>query len=238
MENKKISDTTIEALTRNFFKESFQYGFKYEDYLKFVNILLEYAISKKNGNGVSNSEREKNVSIPKDEVVSFPINTPNLIIREIQSELDFELINEWSKDEFGRYFLLSILNSENCHLENLLYSPKHKHGIICTKDNTPIGIVSFLNIDRAHNKAELRKLIGNAEFRARGFGKEATRYWIKYGFSKLGLKKIYLNTIDTNIHNIKINEEMGFKVEGILRNEVMIDNKTHDVLRMGLLIEE
>ena len=55
---------------------------------------------------------------------------------------------------------------------------------------------------------------------------------------KLELKKIYLNTIDTNIHNIRINEKMGFKVEGILRDEALVDGVTHDILRMGLIAEE
>ena len=41
MEKSKIPDTTIEALTRNFFKESLNYGFKYEDYLKFVAQMTE-----------------------------------------------------------------------------------------------------------------------------------------------------------------------------------------------------
>jgi len=31
---------------------------------------------------------------------------------------------------------------------------------------------------------------------------------------------------------------IGFKVEGILRNETLIDGVVHDVLRMGLLAEE
>ena len=41
-----------------------------------------------------------------------------------------------------------------------------------------------------------------------------------------------------NIGNIKLNEELGFQVEGILRNEVYFDDQYHDILRMGMLIEE
>jgi len=94
--------------------------------------------------------------------------------------------------------------------------------------------MAFLNYDRKYKKAELRKLIGVPKLRGKGLGKEATKYWIQYGFTELGLNKIYLNTVDTNIRNIKLNEELGFKVEGILRNEILIDGNYHDVLRMGL----
>jgi len=70
--------------------------------------------------------------------------------------------------------------------------------------------------------------------RSKGFAKEATKLWIHYGITKLGLKKIYLNTLYTNIRNISLNEELGFKIEGILRNEVFFDERYHDVSRMGL----
>ena len=50
-------------------------------------------------------------------------------------------------------------------------------------------------------------------------------------------KKVYLRTVETNIRNIKLNEELGFKVEGILRNEVILNNAYYDVLRMGLVFE-
>jgi RimJ/RimL family protein N-acetyltransferase len=58
--------------------------------------------------------------------------------------------------------------------------------------------------------------------------------WVGYGLGALGLKKIYLNTLSTHIGNIKISEQLGLQVEGILRNEVLIDGVYRDVLRMGL----
>jgi len=237
MEKSKIPDTTIEALTRNFFKESFEYGFKYEDYLKYVNVLLDYAINTKNKHSNTKAYRDGSIAINNNENLKLPIVAENIIIRDA-IEADMKFIDEWQKDKFGRYFLLSMTNSQDSIVENLINSRNNKFGIITLKNKIPIGVVAFLNIDKVHRKAELRKLIGAPEHRALGYGKEATRYWIKYGFQKLNLKKIYLNTIDTNIHNIKINEEMGFKVEGILRNEAIVDGVARDVLRMGLLLDD
>jgi RimJ/RimL family protein N-acetyltransferase len=236
MEKSKIPDTTIEALTRNFFKESLDYGFQYEDYLKFVNILLDHAISNK-GNGIVPKEKEKDY-IESLEIPTMPLSTKNLIIRKFDLLKDCEIISNWMNDSFGRYFLLTMSNSKHGAIEELIHSNSNDLGIITLKDNKPIGVVAFLNKDETHSKAELRKLIGVPEYRALGYGKEATKYWIEYGFKNLGLKKIYLNTIDTNIHNIRINEKMGFKVEGILRDEAIIDGVPHDVLRMGLLFDE
>ena len=120
-------------------------------------------------------------------------------------------------------------------IENLISLEKNILGVITLKDGKPIGTVAFLNHDTDNHKAELRKIIGDPEYRGKGYGKEATKYWIKYGFERLKLKKIYLNTTDTNFHNIRINEELGFKVEGILRDEILFDGIPHDVLRMGLV---
>ncbi len=125
--------------------------------------------------------------------------------------------------------------------EKLIEDDLNIIGVITLLDQTPIGIMAYLDFDSIQHKAELRKLIGEPGMRGRGFGKEATKLWIQYGTQGLELKKIYLNTLNTNIRNIKLNEELGFKVEGILRNETLIDGKYHDVLRMGLwngLIEE
>ena len=41
--------------------------------------------------------------------------------------------------------------------------------------------------------------------------------------------------MDTNIKNININSHFGFNLEGLLYNEVSVDDVFHDVIRMGLL---
>ncbi len=233
MSPAKIPDTTIEALTRNFYKESIEYGFQYEDYLKFVNILLEYAIEFKNGN----TELKKKVLIDNEmdsKNFALPIETNNLIIRKCELDVDRTIINDWSKDKYGRFFLLSMTSVKHFTVDQILKDESNILAVITDKDNLPIGLMAYLNYDNEYKKAELRKLIGVPKLRGKGLGKEATKYWIQYGFKELGLNKIYLNTVDTNIRNIKLNEELGFKVEGILRNEVLIDGAYHDVLRMGL----
>ncbi len=90
----------------------------------------------------------------------------------------------------------------------------------------------------AQQKAELRKLIGDPRIRGKGLAKEATRLSIQYGLTTLDLRKIYVNTLNTNLANMRLNEDLGFLVEGILRGEAVVDGRRHDVLRMGLLRSE
>ena len=94
--------------------------------------------------------------------------------------------------------------------------------------------MAFLDIDTVQRRAELRKLIGDDSERGKGYAEEATALWVAYGHERLGLEKIYLSTLQTHLRNIRLNESIGFRTEGVLRNEILLGNERHDVLRMGL----
>jgi diamine N-acetyltransferase len=70
--------------------------------------------------------------------------------------------------------------------------------------------------------------------RGKGYAEEATRLWVEYGLRRLSLEKIYVSTLQNHIPNIRLNESVGFRVEGVLRQEVLLNGVRHDVLRMGL----
>jgi diamine N-acetyltransferase len=100
-------------------------------------------------------------------------------------------------------------------------------------DKTPIGLLALINIDRKNSKGEMRKMIGEVSERGKGYAKEATKIWLKYCSEVLGINKIYINTIETNIKNITINRHLGFQVEGLLKKECVINDVEHDILRMA-----
>jgi len=232
-DEKKIPDTTIEAFARNFFKEADSYGFKYEHYLKFVNILLDMSLTPSDN---SNNSRSVSEAL-RTNITALPFTTERLIIRDFNKANDYPRLKEWLTDEYGRYFLLSLSSNNSYSLDEILFSKNNSLGVITLKDDTAIGLVAYINHDNKTKKAELRKIIGVPNLRGKGYGKEATKAWIEYGKNILGLRKIFLSTTDTNIRNIRLNEELGFKVEGILRNEIFIDNEFRDVLRMSLLFD-
>ncbi len=93
--------------------------------------------------------------------------------------------------------------------------------------------MAFFDVDPVQRRAELRKLIGDPDARGKGYAEEATSLWIRYGVRELGLQKIYVSTLQTHLRNIQLNESVGFRVEGVLRSEVLLDGERYDVLRMG-----
>lgn len=62
--------------------------------------------------------------------------------------------------------------------------------------------------------------------------------WLTFGIMVLGLRKIYTHALSTDSNTIILNEELGFRVEGILKNEVIYENQYYDILRMGLFAKE
>jgi len=231
-----IPGATIEALARSLFRETIRYGFKQVDYLRFVNVLLD--MSMKNG---YQAEIPQDIAFNYDpqKKISLPLFGEAIKVREFAEKDDIQIIKKWLAEKEGKQFLISRTTAEVIEIERLISDERNLFGIITLSDSQqlPIGLLAFLHFDKNQQKAELRKLIGEPAYRGKGLAKEATRLWLQFGISTLGLKKIYLNTLDTNIRNIKLNEELGFKVEGILRNECCIDGIYHDVLKMAYLVE-
>jgi RimJ/RimL family protein N-acetyltransferase len=229
-----IPHETLETIARSFFKAAVGYGFHQMDYIRFVNLVLDMSMK----NTAVAPQRQAAPPLAQAEAQdSLPLEGGNLAIRRYNRAHDCALLDRWMTDKTGRYFLLSRTTAQPLELHELLDSDRSILGVITGVDGLPIGLMAFLDHDRMQRKAELRKLIGDVQYRGKGYGKEATALWVRYGISSLGLKKIYLNTLETDLRNIRLNEELGFKVEGILRNECWFDGEYHDILRMALLVE-
>ena len=225
-----IPQQTVDILAKGLYQEALLYGFDRNDILRFVNSLLQVSMQEVTAISTEASSLEATIPFLSD---SLPLIIPELRIRSFQGDSDPDLLIHWLQDSEGQHFLRSRLSAEPMEVERLVEDPDNILGIIELPDSTPIGCMAFLDYDKVHHKAELRKLIGETCYRHLGFGKAASRMWIHYGLEGLGLRKIYLNTLRSNTRNIRINEELGFSVEGILRNEIFDNGSFADVVRMA-----
>jgi RimJ/RimL family protein N-acetyltransferase len=201
------------------------------EYIQLANSILDAALEKKQQNG----RVADRYAI--DPVTKLPAKSDDIFIRPFEPSEDIELLHRWTNDRAGKEFLLSRLENSATRVDDLAASESNIFGIVCADEKKPIGIVGYLNYDRHQRKAELRKLIGDSTMRGMGYGKKATSLWLSYGIHGLKLRKIYLYTFDTNLRNIRINEELGFKLEGIYRAENIIDGIPKDIIRMSLLLD-
>ena len=96
------------------------------------------------------------------------------------------------------------------------------------------------NIDRQANKGEYGIFIGEDRARGKGLASEVAKLVLRYGFSDLGLHRVYLSVFAYNRAAIRSYERAGFEIEGIARDE-FLDERTgryEDVVWMAAIKEE
>ncbi len=98
-----------------------------------------------------------------------------------------------------------------------------------------IGNCSLIAIDRDNRTATLGIFIGERDCRGQGLGEEAVRTLCGFAFGEMDLYKIRLDVHATNPGAAKTYERVGFRREGILRQEVFRQGRRVDVIRMGLV---
>jgi len=121
-----------------------------------------------------------------------------------------------------------------------LYGNEHEVvlGIALTAGDTLIGATGLHQIDFKNRHAQFGIMIGAKGEWGKGYATEATSLIVGYGFDTLNLNRIWLHVYETNAAGIRAYEKVGFRKEGVLRQESYRDGRYHDTLLMGILREE
>lgn len=101
-----------------------------------------------------------------------------------------------------------------------------------------IGGCGINNIDWKNSIAVVGIFIGDKNYWGNGYGTDAMKVLIKFIFEEMNINKIKLNVFSFNERAVKSYEKCGFKVEGVLRQEIFRKGKYYDDIVMGLLREE
>jgi RimJ/RimL family protein N-acetyltransferase len=76
------------------------------------------------------------------------------------------------------------------------------------------------------------------EYIGRGYGTDAMRVIVRYGFREMGLHRIQLGVAPLNPAGIRAYEKAGFVEEGRLRESVLHDGRWYDEVLMSILDHE
>lgn len=109
---------------------------------------------------------------------------------------------------------------------------------IFLNDGTIIGDIALQSLDDKNRCCSIGMGIEKLDNRNKGYGKEAVRLILDYGFNNLGMERITANTLELNISAQKALEKLGFVLEGRARRAVYFGGKRYDKLSYGLLAEE
>ena len=101
-----------------------------------------------------------------------------------------------------------------------------------------IGITGFEDISWNNGTALIYIGIGEEKHRGCGYGKEALKLTLEFGFEELNFHRIHLTVLEYNEPAIKLYEKLGFKREGVYREFIHRDGKRYDMYLYGILRSE
>lgn len=160
------------------------------------------------------------------------------------SEEKIEKFAEWMNDfqvtdYIGRSGQIVTLSGEKEFLENSAKNNENKvFDIIELNNNKLIGTVGLEHFDWIRRSAELGIFIGDKDYRNNGYGTEAIKLILEYGFKYLNLHSIRLCLLDINERAHKCYLKCGFKDTGKNREAIFINGKYYDKLYMDILESE
>jgi RimJ/RimL family protein N-acetyltransferase len=154
---------------------------------------------------------------------------------------DAEQFTEWFNDlelmvNIDLYHALINVDGERAFLSN---PPNpHTYSIVDAEKDTLIGNCGLMDVDQLNRIAEVGILIGDKNYFDKGYGTEALRLLLDYGFKALNLHNVMLRVYDYNTRAIKCYEKIGFKKIGARREALHRNLEKHDVVYMDILVDE
>jgi RimJ/RimL family protein N-acetyltransferase len=143
--------------------------------------------------------------------------------------LDSDPAHLWSANKFKEFLERDL---DSALPGNLLFS------IRTLENDKLIGFVAFDGINWTDRDGYVAIGIGEQDFWGKGFGLDAMRLMLRYGFNELNLHRVSLNVYAYNLRGIHSYEKCGFKHEGRIREFILRDGLRSDMLHMVILREE
>lgn len=138
-------------------------------------------------------------------------------------------------DEAYTPFTLEIARESLAMVGN---NQSHIFSIVDLATDEVIGRCLLFNIDLVNRSAMVGILIGEKEFWGKGYGQEAMRLILDYGFNLLNLNSVMLGAFAFNQRALASYRKVGFKEIGRRREARIIGGKKFDAVLMDILASE
>ena len=149
-----------------------------------------------------------------------------------------ECLNDFeTTDYIGRSACITTLESEREYFEK--ENNKNYNFFIVTLDRDKlIGTIGLERYNPINRTATLGIFIGDKEYRSKGYGTEAIKLILDFGFNYLNINNIKLELMGFNERALKCYQKCGFKEYGRRRQSKFINGKYYDTIEMDILAEE
>lgn len=120
----------------------------------------------------------------------------------------------------------------------MIQNKEHVFSIVDLKTDQLLGRCLLFGVDPVNRSAKFGIAIGEKAFWNQGYGFEATRLLLDYGFNLLNLNSIMLGVFAFNTAAIRCYQKAGFKEIGRRRQARIIGSRKFDAIFMDILAEE
>jgi ribosomal-protein-serine acetyltransferase len=100
-----------------------------------------------------------------------------------------------------------------------------------------IGLILIKDISEETSSAEIGYMI-DKDFEGQGLIRKSCELMIEYIHKELGLSKIILCCDEHNERSIKVAKHFGFAVEGVLKQDILINGKLRNTMHWALFRNE
>jgi len=183
----------------------------------------------------------------KEEIEVFPFIEGKTIDLVAQNSKWVELICKWRNDpkvrKYSRNAWPRSLDDIKKRFETVPDGHRHTRdwvGFVMYHklDKRPIGDIGLNHIDWVSRHANIFAMIGEPEYWGKGIVGEAAQLVLKYAFTELNLHKVRASVFSPNQRSLRAAEKLGLNKEAVVKAEMYVDGKYHDVHKWGLTKEE
>jgi [ribosomal protein S5]-alanine N-acetyltransferase len=111
-------------------------------------------------------------------------------------------------------------------------------GIVVRETDRLVGGTGLHQMDFRNRHTQFGIFIGDKAEWGKGYGTEATWLMVKYACETLNLHRVWLHVYEDNPRGIRAYEKVGFRREGVLRQDNYRDGRYWDTLVMAVLRDE
>lgn len=125
-----------------------------------------------------------------------------------------------------KWFANNVLSRDRCDFSFLSQAESLNQALV--------AMGGLTGVDWRHQRAELYVVV-NPSMTGKGIGRKVVEWLCNYGFTRLGLFRIFLYTFVDNTVARHLYDQLGFIHEGTLRSHVFHHGKAKDRCVFGLL---
>lgn len=156
---------------------------------------------------------------------------------------DAEKYTEWLSDfrvtdGLGRTNHVIGLEAEREWLDNALKNKEINFAIVNLENDELMGNCGFVKVNYKDRIGTVGIFIGDEEQRGKGYGTEALRLLLDYGFNYLNFNNVMLLVKSFNERAINCYKKVGFKEIGRRRQCYFLNGKYYDDVYMDILANE